>query len=85
MQFQKVAAGFRRRFLLPQALPIVFYWFYKVFLSTVFVRDVVPSHKWLRTVHPRGEACFPLVYKGSLAELPVPEGGEAAVGHFQRM
>ena len=37
---------------------------YKVFLSTVFVRDVVPSHKWSRTVHPRWEACFLLVLQG---------------------
>ena len=51
----------RRCLLLAQARPIVFYWFYKVFLSTVFSLVVVPSQKRSRTVHPRGEAGFPLV------------------------
>ena len=61
---QEVARCARHCFLLFQAQPIVFYWFYKVSLSTVFVRDVVRLHKWSRTVHPRREACFLLVLQG---------------------
>ena len=41
-----------------------FHWFPKVFLPTVFCLDVVQSHKWSHTVHPRRKACFPLVLQG---------------------
>ena len=45
---------------------IVFHWFYKVFLPTVFCLDVVRSHKWSHTVHRRSNTRFPLVLQGLL-------------------
>ena len=86
MHSQEVAIGARNSFLLCQAQHIVSHWFYKVSQSTVFVRDVLPWHRWLRVVDPGGgELVFHWFYKGSLAELAVPEGEEAAIGHFHRM
>jgi len=75
----------RRCLLLAQARPIVFYWFYKVFLSTVFSLVVVPSQKRSRTVHPRGEAGFPLVLQWLPCWAARSWRREAAVGQFHRM
>ena len=65
----------RRCLLLAQARPIVFYWFYKVFLSTVFSLVVVPSQKSHARCTQGGKLVFHWFYNGCLAELPVPEGG----------
>ena len=65
----------RRCLLLAQARPIVFYWFYKVFLSTVFSLVVVPSQKGHARCTQGGKLVFHWFYNGCLAELSVPEGG----------
>ena len=53
---------------------------YKVSFLTVFVRHVVPSHKWPCAVHQRGEAGFLLVLQGLPCGAARSWRREAAVG-----